>query len=507
VSTEATKPRHIVPCLLLVGVCLFPSVIKLARYPDYPGSDDAFIHLAIVESIHRGQGWGINPNEPVFLSTSPLFTAFFSAVRVCTPDVMEIGMSLSAIASALYVLGVFALARRLTGQTAWGMAAATLAATNVHLWRWNGTFMEVTFAMAAVTWLINGFLGIQETAGRRRTVFFFLAGLAMAAAVLLRPELGLLCPAFLAHIALNNRRRLVTDGVALVAGLASVILPVLGALYLVFGHAIPTTATAKTTAGLLWLNLPVWPQMAKVVASGCLGSLIIIGLAGVAITLRPATLRWRKLMTTTIPVWFFPLSGFCFYALKTPTLQSPARYCLPFMATLPVLAAAMGKAVMPVNRRMLLIAWSLCAFQLATALYMNERLIRPVLHRVLPEYVQTMREAAAQIGARAKPGEAVLVFVDIGVVATARPPEVRILDGGGLATPEFQGLSLSAMIRAGHPQFILEGLGTADHFVEQSLREQGLTFRQVWSRRFSSHSIEHAHDIYEARLFQLGESP
>lgn len=505
--TTPLMTRNIAICGLLAGLCLLPASIKLVCYPGYPGADDAFIHLAIVENIHQGLGCGINPHEPVFLSTSPLFTAFFSVLRMFTPSVLAVGMLLSSLASALYILGVFTLSRRLSGQTAWGLIAAALAATNVHLWRWNGTFMEVTFAMAAAIGLINGFLRIQDATGSRRLKLFLLTGLALAVAVLLRPELGLLCPAFLAHSALNNRRKWLADGTALAAGFALTLLPVLVSLHLCFGYITPTTATAKTTTELLWLNLPVWTQLAKTTASGCFGSLIMIGLAGLTIILRPSSLPWRNLMAKTTLLWIFPLLGFCFYSLKAPGLQSAARYFLPFMSVLPVLAAILGAKTLSANRRMFTMACSVCTLQLATALFINERILRPVLTGMMPEYVETMRRATAQIGTRANPGDTALVYCDIGVVAASRPPNLRLLDGGGLTTLEFQKKALPDMVRMAHPRFILENLGTAENYVAQSLRDNGLVYRQVWSRKFRSHSVEHRHNIYEARVFQRETPP
>src|SRR4026207_1489267 len=50
------------------------AVVRLIYEPGYRGTDDSFSHAAIVESLRAGNGWGINPGEPVNLSTSPLFT-------------------------------------------------------------------------------------------------------------------------------------------------------------------------------------------------------------------------------------------------------------------------------------------------------------------------------------------------------------------------------------------------------------------------------------------------
>lgn len=490
--------------VLLTVLCLLPAAIKLARYPAYPGSDDAFIHLAIVENIHRGDGWGINPGERVFLSTSPAFTACFATIRSLTPSVMPVGMGLSCVASALYVLGVFALARRLTGQPLWGFAAATLAATNVHLWRWTGTFMEVTFAMAAAIWLIHGVARIQDMPAKSRATGYGLIGLGIAVAVATRPELGLLFPAFAAHCALLRRRHAMGDIAALTLGLAAGMAPILTALYKTFGSIYPTTAAAKTSAGLLWLNIPVWSQVAKVTATGCLGSLIILG---ISLIIRRHTHRLFARVSASTVLWLFPALGFVFYALKMPGLQSPARYWLPFLSTIPVLAAVAGAATWEPGRQTRILVGVSCAIQLALALVLNERQVSPVLNQMVCDYTPTMREASSQIAAHAKPGDTALIYMDIGVVAATRPAGIRLLDGGALATPAFRNLSLMEMALAARPQFVLENQGTPERFVEQSLLSTGIPFKLIWSRAYRSHSVGHPNDVYEARLFQVQDAP
>lgn len=493
-----------ISALFLSFLCALPSVIKLAGYPDYPGSDDAFIHLAIIENIHRGHGWGINENKPVFMSTSPLFTVLFSALRKVTPEVLEVGMVLSSIAGAMYILGMFVLGCRVSGgrSRAWGFMAAFLAATNIHLWHWTGTFMEVTLAMAVVVWLTNGFLALHDVPVPRRAMFFGLFGVGLGLGVLIRPELGLLGVAFLAHRLATDKSRVMRDFAPMAGGFALVLLPALGVLYVYFGTILPTTLPAKASPQLIWFNIPVWKQLFKVVSSGCLGIFLLTVI--IWIMIRPSAEQVCRQAKTATVLWLFPLLGFVFYSLTMPGLQSAARYNLPFLALMPALVASIAGACSPVRYRpILLLTMALCLLQFAAALVWKERLLRPALTRMVDGYVNTMREAADRIGLKAKRGDAVLVYVDIGVVALNRPAGVRILDGGGLASPELHGLTLPAMVRTSSPRFVLESIGTGERTVERSLEKAGEKVRLVWSRSFPSHNIEYVGEIYEARLYEL----
>ena len=64
--------------LLVILISVVPLLVRQIFFPEYPGPDDAFIHLAVINSIAKFNTWGINPGENINLSTSPLFTVIFS---------------------------------------------------------------------------------------------------------------------------------------------------------------------------------------------------------------------------------------------------------------------------------------------------------------------------------------------------------------------------------------------------------------------------------------------
>jgi hypothetical protein len=193
--------------------------------------------------------------------------------------------------------------------------------------------------------------------------------------------------------------------------------------------------------------------------------------------------------------------GLVFYYLKTPSLQSPARYVLPIMAVLPLtivpfLAAAW--AVAP--RRLRAVAFGAVALQLALAVIVNHVRVAPVLAGMNDAYVRTMREAAEELDRRCSAGDVVLVEIDIGVVSYYHGHACRIVDGGALASPELRGLSLAEKIAAVRPRFVIESLGSP---VRSDVAAVAPAAREVWSRSFASHSVGLPDQRFRARLFEL----
>jgi hypothetical protein len=500
IREQGLRPAQIA----LVALCsLLPAIVKLYYYPDYPGSDDAFIHFSVIQNIHRGWGWGVNAGEPVFLSTSPLFTVFFSAVRSLTGHVVETGMALSLMAGSLYVLGVFVLAIRSCGSFFLSMVCAFLAATNVHLWRWNGTFMEVTFATCAVVWIVALFLSVSTTSPRRILAMYPLIGFLTGLGILLRPEISLILPAFFLHSLLNDRIDLGSRYGMLAVGLAVVLGPFAALVHAYFGVFLPTTFAAKTTTGLVWVNGTVWTQIFKTVASGGCGAggavVVLLALAWRS----PARCSLAEAVRRSAVFWAIPVMGFLFYSLKTTELQSAARYYLPFMGTLPLvlLAAPNQLSLRPGMVRAVLI--TACVMQVAVSGVLNHRVVAPVLSRMASEYIPTMTQAAHEVNARAKSGDSLLVYTDIGVVASQLSRSVYLIDGGGLASPWLQRMSLGAMVSRTRPRFVLESLGTDPMKVDRALTAGRVTGRLIWSQAFHSHSVEDAGIMYVARLYEL----
>lgn len=188
--SAADTSRRIWARVLVVGVVLSPVVIKLALFPAYPGSDDAFIHLRIASLIASGAGWGINPGQWINMSTSPLFTLAVAFVTWLGLPPIGATQALTACAASAGLTFVYLSARRLSPSYPAALFVTTLAAINTQLWRWTGTVMEATVAYAAVSMLL--YLDLRWSA-RIRSAFQWIAigGLA-GLGVLIRFEMALL---------------------------------------------------------------------------------------------------------------------------------------------------------------------------------------------------------------------------------------------------------------------------------------------------------------------------
>ena len=480
---------------LLVGAILLPAAVRLACYPGYPGSDDAFIHYAVASNVATDRGWGIQPGESVNLSSSPLFTLTATGLVALGGDPWRSGSWLTLLAACAGIWLTWWAARRL-GLDA--VPAALLAATNLHLWRWTGTFLETTLAFAVVP-LVVGLGG--PLAGRREWSAGAWAafGALLGAAALLRYELALLLVAC-APLAWSAGRRPRWGWLA--AGFASVTVPWAGFAWHAFGTLVPTTLAAKSGAGPHWPSLAVLEALGRVVLSAAPGAslLIVWGLGarwrrGGARELRRWTVRW-------LPLWLPPVALALFYSVAMDALQSPGRYFLPFSSLLALLALAAlpgGERSRPGRAGVVLTV----VLQTTVALGVTLSRVAPVLRNMEPGYVAAMREAASELRRRCRPGEEVLVLTDIGVLSVAGTEPCRILDGGGLASPELIGLVVPEMIERHRPAWVLESLGDPLRPLPEA---PPMPLEEVWRREFPSHGIARPDRRFAARLFAAQRS-
>lgn len=478
---------------LLGGAILLPAVVRLACYPAYPGSDDAFIHHAVAANLAAGRGWGIEPGHAVNLSSSPLFTLVAAAVTAVAPDGWTGVTALTLLAACAGVWWTWWAARRLGLD---GLPAALLAATNLHLWRWTGTFLETTVAWAIVPLAIGLEAGLRER-GERRPGRWVGLGCVLGAAVLLRYELALLVAALALQASLERPRR--WRWVPLAAGCALVLGPWLAFARLAFGTLLPTTLAAKASAGLHAPSTAVLGSLARVVVSAAPAALLVTAV-GLAARLRRGRAReLGRWALRRLALWLPPLAVALFYAVRMDVLQSPGRYMLPFTPLLALLAEAALPGEHGRERRPATWLALALAAQAAFAVGVNARRVAPVLRGMESGYVAAMEGAAEELRGRCAAGDAVLVLTDVGVVSDAGAGPCRIVDGGGLADPDLIGLPVPAMVARRRPRWVVESLGDPAGGLPGA-EEMGLT--EVWRREFPSHGIARPHERFVVRLYE-----
>jgi hypothetical protein len=74
----------------------------------------------------------------------------------------------------------------------------------------------------------------------------------------------------------------------------------------------------------------------------------------------------------------------------------------------------------------------------------------------------------------------------------------QIVDGGGLASPEMQGLDLRSRISRVKPQFVVETLGPSSFHLASQYPE----LKPLWSRSFRGHSVGFPGDTYYLNVYQ-----
>ena len=194
--------------------------------------DDAWIHLSYARAFAETGVFGYNPGEWQNGSTAPLWSLLLAVPLKLGMEPAIATRSLGLLAGGALLLLGWGLGRRLGGPRLGCVVIVALA-----LEPWTGVLavsgMETQAAMAAA-------LGCIVAALYER---WWLGGLALAAAGLLRPELGLLVPAALIA-APDVRARLALLVPPVVAGAAW-----LGFGVAVAGHPLPNAFRTKVSVG------------------------------------------------------------------------------------------------------------------------------------------------------------------------------------------------------------------------------------------------------------------
>jgi arabinofuranosyltransferase len=197
--------------------------------------DDGWIHLRLARNLAAGQGFAINPGEPVAASTGPLWTIALAVL-------LQLGLPAVAAAKALGLACHAAtglVARRLAREAGLRPSlalAAGLGTVGLARLVWGAlSGMEVPLAA-----LLIGISAWAVAAGRPDT-----AALSLGLATLARPEAGLLA---LLHVlgARDARGALRRFGLTML-----VVAPQVGFSLGTVGRLVPAPAAAKATGGLI----------------------------------------------------------------------------------------------------------------------------------------------------------------------------------------------------------------------------------------------------------------
>ncbi|MBN60717.1 MAG: hypothetical protein CME20_05100, partial [Gemmatimonadetes bacterium] len=97
--------------------------------------DDAWIHLQLARNVSVGAGFGLNPHEPVSLSTAPLWTLLVALLHLLPWDIVAGVKTAGALLLFANALMTWWLAQRIGLDRGWALLAGLVGGlTPRFLW-------------------------------------------------------------------------------------------------------------------------------------------------------------------------------------------------------------------------------------------------------------------------------------------------------------------------------------------------------------------------------------
>lgn len=200
--------------------------------------DDPWIHLHFARNLAEGHGFSYNPGTPVAGSTAPLWTLLLGGALAVFGSHAEVAKGLGVVAALGAALAARRLGERWTGDAGLGVVAGVVTAlSGPVVW---GALSGMEVALAAL--LVTTALCLSAAAPA------WMAAALLGLATLTRPEAVLLVPLVVLAGPLRPRRVLILLGVV-----AAVLVPWIAFNLATTDSALPATASAKVSGGLVGL--------------------------------------------------------------------------------------------------------------------------------------------------------------------------------------------------------------------------------------------------------------
>ncbi|HEX5132399.1 MAG TPA: hypothetical protein VFX92_07925 [Candidatus Krumholzibacteria bacterium] len=414
----STWRDRLLPVLLLVAM-MFPL--------RHGFTDDGFIHIQYARNIMARGEYSFNPGEVSFGTTSPLWVLALAAagrLGAGADGLVDASRAFSWLAAlaALFVVGRALLALGASRRIA---LLGTLAfAADAWFVRWSALGMESSAATcAAALALLASF---RAFANRNAAARF---GVAVAVGALIRPEMYLALPVFVAAAVTLRPRppaRVVLTGLVFALALLA---PWLAFAKFHIGSFLPNTAGAKS-GGLV--HDPVvfvrnFSPVLKIILSTqavAVGALLL----DFAVSRRRAVVLWPSLRFGML--WMLALPA----AYIVADIQVLSRYLLLITPAVCVAGwCAAGNLATRVSART---AFAVCALAAVLAVGVNAlfyaRVVLPPSIAFSNDLQHKMTGLARFLNQHSQPGE-VVAAADIGYLAFYS--QRRVLDLGGLVEP------------------------------------------------------------------------
>jgi hypothetical protein len=449
-----------VPALLVIASIPAAATLFYAAGARLP--DDAYIHLTIVNNVLSGNGWGINPHQPINVSTSPFFILLTTGLCSFGWSPPIVGSTVSYICSGLSILIFYSICRVYFAREILRWLCVILAVFDIFLWRWTGIAMETTLALTMTGLAVRLYQVSLSSVGHERASPFaspLILGLVLGLATLTRYELSLFLPLFAAGNWVRERRLRYAWLSLLALGWAIVVLPWFAYAHATFGSFFPTSLEAKTLPGIRVLNGPGLKILVEVVG-GAYVVPILFACVGAYFVMVKGTPNVRRTIdwAQVIPISGFPLLVCVFFYLKTGVPFSPARYYLLALYLLPITlvhiaSAAIGRLAPRAAQNAVL---GCGAAHCLVSMVLFGMIIVPVMSVDASTYSESADYVTSYLRKHCNPGDVVLMEVDLGLIAYLGTGNCRIADGGGLASPELYNLPIGTAIDHSGARYIVE---------------------------------------------------
>ncbi len=450
-------------------------------------TDDGFIHLQYAKHLIADGELAFNRGEPSFGTTSPLWVTALAAIgaRLASVEMLvDVSRLLSWLCAFAALLVVYRLARAGGASPAVALCATTALAADAWFARWSALGMETAAAtLAAAAVALTSLFAHRDTAAAARF------GAAVAIAALLRPEMYLAVPVYMAAALTLRPRPSVRVILTATAVAAALIVPWLVYAKLELGSILPNTAGAKSggviTSPSVFLSKFV-PIGKIVLATQAVAAVGLI--ADLALSRRRAVLFHPALRFCAAWVIALPLAYVLF------DIQVLSRYLLLVTPAWCVLGWRSLENVAGARARSLALVGVLVAVVSNAILY--ARVVLPPSRAFSADLTGSMTSLARFLHDHSPP-EAVVAAADIGYLAFYS--ERRVLDLGGLVEPEM------GKLREGHTYeeivdrglyFDVPGYPRVDYFVDRDLLADRFSTRVLHGHRFDK--------VYETEVRNLG---
>ena len=409
-------------------------------------TDDGFIHVQYAHNLMTRGEYSFNPGETSFGTTSPLWVMMLAVIGLPFGGgdaLVDAGKALSWLAALAAVMVLHRVLVRMGASRRTALFGSLVFAADVWLVRWGALGMESSLAACMAALLVGASRRAYDERGPAAAF-----GAVVALGALVRPELYLAMPVYLAGALTRRPRPAWRTVMTAVTVMLALVAPWLLFARWHIGSFLPNTAGAKSgglvTDPVLFVKKLIVP--AKILAGAQ-------GIAAVAMLVDLAVSRRRAFVLT--PPFRFALLWIVALPLAyvIADIQVLSRYLLLITPAVCIggwMAMESLLRARPARVRTAAMAGALALALIASGVVYARVIVPP--SRAFSEDLQVnMTGLARFLHAQAKPGE-VVAAADIGYLAFYS--KCRVLDLGGLVEPEM------GKILAGHDyeEIVAEGL-------------------------------------------------